>query len=63
MYYLIRPALLKSCDNYKFFIATDSKQFVDLFQDEYSHSIVADRYFAPPGCGTGHEAEVSLKIN
>ena len=49
-------AFLKSCDNYKFFIATDSKQFVDLFQDEYSHSIVADRYFAPPGCGTGHEA-------
>ena len=48
-------AFLKSCDNYKFFVATDSKQFVDLFEKEYSNTIVTERYFAPPGCGTGHE--------
>ena len=48
-------AFLKACDNYKFFIASDSLQFVELFQNAYPQSIVADRYFAPPGCGTGHE--------
>jgi hypothetical protein len=48
-------AFLKACDGYKFFIASDSRQFVDLFQNTYPQSIVADRYFAPPGCGTGHE--------
>ena len=48
-------AFLKACDNYKFFVATDSKQFVDLFEKEYGNTIVTERYFAPPGCGTGHE--------
>jgi len=48
-------AFLKACDSYKFFIASDSRQFVDLFQNAYPQSIVSDRYFAPPGCGTGHE--------
>jgi len=48
-------SFLKAYENYKFFVASDSKQFVDLFQKEYPQSIVTDRYFAPAGCGTGHE--------
>lgn len=48
-------AFLKSCDNYRFFLATDSHQFANLFQKEYNKTIVTERYFAPPGCGTGHE--------
>ena len=48
-------AFLKSCDNYRFFLATDSRQFADLFQKEYGKTIITERYFAPPGCGTGHE--------
>jgi hypothetical protein len=56
-------AFLKACNGYKFFVASDSKQFVDLFEERYDHTIVADRYFAPPGCGTGHEkGEKSTKI-
>ena len=56
-------AFLKACDNYKFFVATDSKQFVDLFEKEYGNTIVTERYFAPPGCGTGHEkGEQSTEI-
>ena len=48
-------AFLRTCDNYKFFVASDSKQFVDLFEKEYGNIIQSERYFAPPGCGTGHE--------
>jgi hypothetical protein len=48
-------AFLKACKNYKFFVASDSKQFVDLFEKEYGNIIHSERYFAPPGCGTGHE--------
>lgn len=60
-------AFLKSCDNYKFFVASDSKQFIDLFEERYDHTIVTERYFAPPGCGTGHEkgeksTDIQLKM-
>ena len=48
-------AFLKSCKDYKFFIASDSRKFVDIFKDQFPNTVSIDRYFAPPGCGTGHE--------
>ncbi len=60
-------AFLKACNNYKFFLATDSRQFANLFEKEYGNTIITERYFAPPGCGTGHEkgeksTDIELKM-
>ena len=48
-------AFLRCCEDYKFFIASDSSEFINIFKQEFSKTISIDRYFAPPGCGTGHE--------
>lgn len=55
-------AFLKCCEDYKFFIASDSGKFVNIFKGEFPKTISIDRYFSPTGCGTGHEVgEYSTK--